>query len=48
MKALEIIPDQVRAREILEEPAFENLGSGGCCCEHDPGCNHAEHRAWRK
>jgi len=48
MKALEIIPDQIRAREILEEAAFENLGSGGCCCEHDPGCNHAEHRAWRK
>lgn len=48
LKALEIIPDQVRAREILEEPAFENLGSGGCCCEHDPGCNHAEHKAWRK
>jgi serine/threonine protein kinase/tetratricopeptide (TPR) repeat protein len=48
MKALEIIPDQIRAREILKEPAFENLGAGGCCCEHDPVCNHIEHRAWRK
>ncbi|MGH9857072.1 MAG: tetratricopeptide repeat protein, partial [Acidobacteriota bacterium] len=47
LKALEIIPDHVRAREILSEPAFDALGSGGCCCEHDPGCNHEEHKAWR-
>ena len=48
LKALEIIPDQPRAREILDEPVFSKLGPGGCCCEHDPGCNHEEHKAWRK
>ncbi len=47
LKALEIIPDQNRAREILAEPVFAALGPGGCCCEHDPGCNHEEHKAWR-
>jgi tetratricopeptide (TPR) repeat protein len=46
-KALEIIPDQVRAKALLSEPGFERLGPGGCCCEHDPGCNHEEHKAWR-
>jgi serine/threonine protein kinase len=46
-KALQIIPDQIRAREILETPGFETLGRGGCCCEHDPACHHIEHRAWR-
>jgi hypothetical protein len=46
-KALEIIPDHIRAGEILAEPAFASLGAGGCCCEHDPGCNHEEHKAWR-
>jgi serine/threonine protein kinase len=48
MKALQIIPDQIRAHQILDAPEFAKLGTGGCCCEHDPGCNHAEHRAWRK
>ena len=48
LKALEIIPDQTRAREILQDPVFAKLGPGGCCCEHDPGCNHEEHKAWRR
>jgi serine/threonine protein kinase len=48
MKALEIIPGQLRANEILASPVFASLPPGGCCCEHDPGCNHEEHRAWRR
>ena len=47
LMALQIIPDQIRAREILEGPGFEELDRGGCCCEHDPACHHIEHRAWR-
>jgi tetratricopeptide (TPR) repeat protein len=47
-KALEIVPDQARAHEMLESSLFASLGAGGCCCEHDPGCNHAEHKAWRR
>jgi hypothetical protein len=47
-KALEIVPDQMRAAEILSSPVFASLPPGGCCCEHDPGCNHEEHKAWRK
>jgi serine/threonine protein kinase len=47
-KALEIVPDQIRAHEMLESTLFSSLGPGGCCCEHDPGCNHSEHKAWRK
>jgi len=46
-KALEVVPDQARAREMLNSSLFASLGSGGCCCEHDPGCNHEEHKAWR-
>ena len=48
LKALQIIPEQERAREILSDHAFDKLGPGGCCCEHDPGCNHEEHKAWRR
>jgi len=47
-KALEIVPDQARAKEMLHSPIFSSIGKGGCCCEHDPGCNHEEHKAWRK
>jgi tetratricopeptide (TPR) repeat protein len=47
LMALQIIPDQIHARQILEGPGFENLGRGGGCCEHDPACHHIEHRAWR-
>lgn len=40
IKALEIVPGEIRAKDLYQYIDQEEPGVGGCWCEHAPGCKH--------